>query len=58
MINWDTNWLAEKLIDHVGHDIEIVVYESEGVIHDVCVECKDCCEVLVSAEDYGQEEEE
>ena len=54
MINKD-NWLAEKLLEHIGHNIEISVYESEGVIHDVCVECKDCYEVLVSAEDYEEE---
>ena len=57
MISKD-NWLAEKLLEHTGHDIAIMVYESEGVIHDVCVECLDCNEVLVSAEDYGEEEEE
>ena len=47
------NWLANKLLGHTGHDIAIMVYGDGDNIYDVCVECLDCNEVLVSAEDYG-----
>ena len=46
------NYLAKKLLEHVGHDIAIMVYGDDENIYDVCVECLDCNEVLVSAEDY------
>ena len=43
--------LFEKLIGHVGHRIEVVIY---GLANDepvnVAVECVDCCTVLVDAE--------
>lgn len=44
------NELAKKLLEHVGHDIAIMVYGDGINIFDVCVECLDCNEVLVSAE--------
>jgi hypothetical protein len=54
MISKD-NWLAEKLLEHRGHDIGIMVYGSDDKVYDVCIECFDCNEVLVSAEDYELE---
>lgn len=35
--------LFEKLSDHVGHDVEIVLYAGENV----SVECLDCGEVII-----------
>ena len=52
------NYLAKKLLAHVGHDISIVTYGDGETIYDVCVECEDCGEVLVSAEDFEAEEDE
>ena len=53
------NHMFEKLKPHIGHRIACVAYgESLDDIADICIECEDCCEVLVSAEDYGFEDED
>lgn len=41
----------EGLLEHVGHDVEIVEY---GDGNNIAVECMDCCEVIVDfdKEDY------
>lgn len=39
-----------KLLAHVGHEIEIATYGLDGgtdIVHNVAVECLDCCVVLV-----------
>lgn len=43
--------LREKLMAHRGHNIVCVSYGDWDDPADVCIECEDCCEVLVSAED-------
>jgi hypothetical protein len=51
------NWMYERLKPHIGHNIVCVCY---GIVEnplDICIECEDCNEVLVSAEDYDEEEE-
>lgn len=53
MISKD-NYLAENLYKHLGHNVEIVTYGTDDVIHDVCLECIDCGEVIISAEDYEE----
>lgn len=42
--------LRDKLLRHVGHDIVCVTYGDSENPADVCIECEDCNEVLVSAE--------
>ena len=48
--------LFNKLKNHIGHDIEIAYYYDEhGEIVEICVECLDCNEVIISAESDGEE---
>ena len=42
--------MSEKLLEHIGHKIEIAQY-GEG--ESVTVECIDCGCVIVAAEDYA-----
>lgn len=46
------NWMAQKLLPHVGHDISCVTYGDSEDPDDVCIECDECGTVLVSAEDF------
>ena len=46
------NYMAKKLLLHRGHSIECVSYGDWNDPADVCIECTDCGEVLVSAEDF------
>lgn len=50
------NHMYNKLKNHIGHSIVCVAYGDEKNPADICIECEDCCEVLVSAEDYVQTE--
>ena len=52
------NPIYEKLRYHIGHDIVCVGYYGEDLSNpiDICIECEDCCEVLISAEDFEEEE--
>lgn len=50
------NWMRLKLRPHVGHEIECVTYGDPDDPHDICVECITCGCVLVSAEDFDEEE--
>lgn len=52
------NYMYEKLRPHIGHNITCVYYgkKNEDPV-DICIECEDCNEVLISAEDFGEEEE-
>lgn len=52
------NYMDDKLRPHIGHEIVIVYYGDRDDPHDICVECEDCNEVLVSAEDYEEEDEQ
>lgn len=49
------NWMAKKLMPHVGHDISCVTYGDSKNPTDICIECEDCCSVLVSAEDFNKD---
>lgn len=51
------NYLAKKLLQHVGHNIEIAVYGDGINIYDVCIECVDCNEVLIDC-NYDEDDEE
>ena len=52
------NYIRERLKQHLGHAIVCVYYGDMDDPADICIECEDCCEVLISAEDYEFEEEE
>ena len=47
----------EKLLAHRGHEIECVSYGDWDDPVDVCIECVDCNEVLVSASDFSETED-
>lgn len=49
------NWMTEKLLPHVGHEISCVAYGDRDDPSDVRIECEDCYTVLVSAEDFDQD---
>lgn len=44
--------MKEKLLPHRGHNIACVCYGEWSDPADVCIECEDCSEVLVSSEDW------
>ena len=46
------NWMAQKLLPHVDHDISCVTYGDSENPSDICIECDECGTVLVSAEDF------
>lgn len=46
------NYVFERLKPHIGHNVVCVYYGDADNPADICIECEDCCEVLVSAEDY------
>ena len=49
------NPLFERLIAHVGHNIELVTY-GDGEPVNVAIECVDCYEVLLDEEKYDEPE--
>ena len=49
--------MRERLRPHIGHRIVCVCYGDPDDPADICIECEDCCEVLVSAETFEFEEE-
>ena len=52
------NYMFEKLKHHIGHNIACVCYGDINDPVDICIECEDCSEVLVSAEaDFDEEED-
>ena len=46
------NFMFDNLLPHVGHKISCVIYGDMNDPNDVCIECEDCNEVLVSAESF------
>jgi hypothetical protein len=52
------NYMYEKLKNHIGHDIVCVAYGDINNPDDICIECEDCNEVLISAETYEEEQQE
>jgi len=49
------NWMAKKLLPHVGHNIVCAACGGSDDPDDVRIECEDCCAVLVSAEDFNED---
>lgn len=52
----EKNPYYQRLKPHIGHEIECVGYGNEDDPIDICLECKTCHEVLVSAETMDYEE--
>lgn len=52
------NYMYEKLKNHIGHDIVCVAYGDINNPDDICIECEDCNEVLISAETFEEEKKE
>ena len=50
--------MYDKLKSHIGHHIECVCYGEPENPDDICIECIDCNEVLISAETLKCEKEE
>lgn len=48
--------IRTKLMPHRGHRIVCVCYGDWHDPHDVCIECIDCNEVLISAETFEVDE--
>lgn len=49
--------MYDKLRPHIGHNIVCVCYGNDGEDPvDICIECEDCNEVLISAETFDEEE--
>ena len=46
---------VKKLMPHVGHKLECVVYGDGVIAENIAIECVDCCEVLV---DYNLMEDD
>lgn len=56
--NRKENNMRERLKNHIGHNIRCVCYgDDPNDPDDICIECWDCNEVLVSAETFEFEEE-
>ena len=51
------NYIYEKLRPHIGHNISCVAYgkDKEDPV-DICIECEDCNEVLISTETFNEED--
>ena len=48
----DNNLLWDKLNEHFGHNVVIARYGDVNDPASVCLECEDCCEVILDAELY------
>lgn len=51
-----TNMMYELLKNHIGHNIVCVAYGDINDPDDICIECEDCNEVLISAETFEDED--
>lgn len=51
------NYMFEMLKSHIGHNISCVAYGNINDPVDVCIECEDCNEVLISTESFDEEED-
>lgn len=50
--------IYELLKNHIGHKIVCVAYGDKDNPDDICIECEDCNEVLISSESFDNEAEE
>ena len=49
------NYMYEKLKNHIGHNLVCVVYGDAENPTNICIECEDCNEVLISVEKHEDE---
>ena len=49
------NFMYDKLKNHIGHNIVCVSYGDYHDPDDICIECEDCNEVLISTETFEEE---
>lgn len=47
--------LGEVLKEHIGHNVRIVSYGDKDIPQDICLECEDCQEILISTESFELE---
>ena len=47
--------IYNALKTHIGHNIVCVAYGDINNPDDICIECEDCNEVLISAETFEDE---
>ena len=52
----EKNTIYEKLKPHIGHNIVCACYGDPDDPVDICIECEDCNEVLISAESFDNED--
>lgn len=50
------NYIYDKLKNHIGHDVVCVAYGDINNPDDICIECEDCNEVLISTETFEEDE--
>ena len=48
--------IYEILKNHIGHKIVCVAYGNTDSPNDICIECEDCNEVLISSESFDKED--
>lgn len=51
-----SNRMYELLKNHIGHNIVCVAYGDINNPDDICIECEDCNEVLISAKTFEDED--
>lgn len=49
------HYLYDHLRQHLGHTLECVAYGDPNNPQDICIECVDCNEVLISVETLEEE---
>lgn len=49
------NRMYERLRPHIGHHVVCSCYGDPRNPADICIECEDCYEVLISSETYDFE---
>jgi len=48
------SWKRRLISEHANHHVVIAVYGEKENPADVCLECEDCSNVIISAEDYSE----
>ena len=49
------NSMYELLKPHIGHHVVCVSYGNINNPQDICIECEDCDEVIISSETWDEE---
>ena len=51
------HYMYDLLRRHIGHNVVCVAYGDPNDPQDICIECEDCNEVLISVETLEEEED-